>query len=162
MHSIEVSIEQLPPMRVAAALGYGQNPENEAWKKLLKWARKMGLFSRLHEHRFFGFDRPGPGGADPNYGYEQWMTVSCRATASEDIEIKESPGGTYAVTHCRFADLVQTWQDFVTWREDSRFHYTDDHCLEEVIAPWMMVAYSAGEPVNMDDVPFILYLPVTE
>jgi len=100
-------------MRVATALGYGQSPEKEAWKKLLRWGRKQGLFPRLQEHRFLGFDHPGPGDGDTHYGYEQWMAVDCGATGSDDIEIKEFPRGTYAVTRCRFSNLVRTWQEFV-------------------------------------------------
>lgn len=162
MTDIEVRIEELPSMRVATALGYGEAPEIEAWNTLLSWARRQGLVGELHEHRFFGFNHPGPGSGSPNYGYEQWMTVGPGAAASDDIEIKDFPGGMYAVTRCRFEHLVKTWQEFVAWREDSRYQYADDHCLEEVLTPWMLAAHSAGEPVNLDDAIFVLYLPVIE
>ena len=162
MPDIDVRITVLEPMRIASALGFGENPEDEAWDKLFCWAREQGLLSRLDEHRFFGFNHPGPSAGSPNYGYEQWMTVGPGAKENNDVEIKEFPGGVYAVTRCRFENLPATWQRFVAWREDSKYQYVDDHCLEEVLTPWMMVAMSAGEPVNIDDVLFDLYLPVIE
>jgi len=55
---------------------------------------------------------------------------------------------------------VRTWHEFVAWRGDSRYQHADDHCLEEVRTPWMLV--SAGEPVNLDDAISALYLPVIE
>ena len=112
--------------------------------------------------RWFGFNSPGPDIGSPNYGYEQWCTVGPEAVGSGDVIIKECPGGRYAVVRCPFERLIETWKEFVAWPEDSTYQYADDHCLEELLTPWMMVARAAGEPVNMGDLRFDLWLPVLE
>jgi len=157
-----VRIERLGPALVAAALGYGAEPEKEAWDILLGWMADNGLFPELKEHRFFGFNNPGPSPGSPNYGYEQWVTVNKEAASGEQIEIKEFPGGLYAVTTCKLKDIGAAWQKLVAWSEDGGHRYVGDMCLEELLTPWMMVASRAGEPVEFGDQVFDLWLPVLE
>ena len=73
MGELDVRIVKLEPMRVASAYGFGTSPEEEAWGKLLAWARAKDLLNE--DVRFFGFNNPNPSPGSPNYGYEQWMTV---------------------------------------------------------------------------------------
>ncbi|NNK92581.1 MAG: MerR family transcriptional regulator, partial [Acidimicrobiia bacterium] len=68
----DVRIVELEAMRVAAALGFGPEPESEAWGKLMTWARATNHLDGTQ--RYFGFNNPNPMPGSPNYGYEQWMT----------------------------------------------------------------------------------------
>ncbi|NIW49114.1 MAG: MerR family transcriptional regulator, partial [Gammaproteobacteria bacterium] len=69
MSELPVRIVKLEPMTIASTYGFGEQPEIEAWEKLLSWAREIGL--SLKDHRFFGFNNPNPSPGSPNYGYEQ-------------------------------------------------------------------------------------------
>ncbi len=157
MSDPDVRIVKLEPMRVAAALGYGPSPEPEAWEKLLTWARAHGQLEG--RPRFFGFNNPGPQPGTPNYGYEQWMTVTAAAAPEGDIKLKDFPGGLFAVARCRGTDnLPQAWQDLVTWQERSRYRMESDRCLEECLTPGAF----DEQPVPFDRLEFDLYLPVVE
>jgi hypothetical protein len=43
MSDLEVRIEQMEPMRVASAHGFGTNPEEQAWNKILAFAEAKGI-----------------------------------------------------------------------------------------------------------------------
>jgi hypothetical protein len=75
MDKLDVRIVHLETMRVASAVGFGANPEEQAWNKILAFAKAKGLPEKPEETRFFGFNNPDPSPGNPNYGYEQWMTV---------------------------------------------------------------------------------------
>lgn len=153
MDEIEVRIIKLDPMRVASAYGFGEQPEYIAWEKLLEWAKSQG-FKDLGQHRFFGFNNPSPSPGSPNYGYEQWMTVDQGVEGSEEIEIKEFPGGLYAVTRCEgLQHITEIWKKLVVWREDSRYREAHHQWLEECFTP---------EVERLEDYVFDLYAPITE
>ncbi len=157
MADLEVRIARLAPLRVAATLGYGPEPEAQAWEKLLAWARPRGLLQG--KPRFFGFNNPGPEPGSPNYGYEQWMTVTPAVETQGEIEIKDFPGGLFAVTRCQSAfNLPQTWQDLVTWQEQSRYRMASNRCLEECLTPEVF----DQKPVPFDQLVFDIYLPIVE
>lgn len=153
MSEIEVRVLNLEPMRVASANGFGESPEEQAWSKLLTWARSQG-YGDLGEHRFFGFNHPNPTPGSPNYGYEQWMTVGPEAQASEGIEIKEFSGGLYAVTRCEdLQHIGDIWKQLVVWREDSKYKEAHHQWLEECFTP---------EAKQLEEYVFDLYAPITE
>lgn len=158
MDNLDVRIEELGPVRVASALGYGPNPEELAGKKLREWARMNGLAKDLSQHRFFGFNNPGPSAGSPNYGYEQWMTVRSEAKPSHGVEIKECPGGSYAVKRCQLKSITAAWQELIAWREQSEHRPADGLCLEECLEPaFFMFEGSSADP---GDAAFDLYLPI--
>ncbi len=105
MTEIDVRIVTLKPMRVAAALGFGEQPELLAWDKILSWAKPLGLLDDLKAVRFFGFNNPDPSPGSPNYGYEQWIVVGPDVKAEGDIKIKDFSGGLYAVTRCKLSSI---------------------------------------------------------
>lgn len=150
--AIEVRLVQLPPQPVAAALGFGQEPELQAIDRLLRWARAQGLPVEPQPGRFFGFNNPNPSPGSPNYGYELWMAVESQVQGGEEIEIKQSPGGDYAVTHCQGVwNLMQTWRELVQWVEASPYEIDDRPCLEEHLSAW---------DTPLEALEFNLYLPV--
>ena len=153
MPDIEVRILTLEPMKVASASGFGEQPEYIAWDKLLNWAKRQGI-ENLESHRFFGFNDPNPSPGSPNYGYEQWITVSPEAEGGDDIEIKDFPGGLYAVTRCEgLQNISEDWKKLATWREDSKYKAAHHQWLEECFTPLAE---------RLEDFVFDLYAPIVE
>ena len=127
-----VRIVELEPMRVAAALGFGSQPEIEAWDKLMTWARTTNLLDGTP--RFFGFNNPNPMPGSPNYGYEQWMTVGKDVEPLGDIEIKGFEGGRFAVLRCDgLATIEHDWGRLAAWLEASPHQADNRQCLEELL-----------------------------
>jgi len=150
MGELEVRIVRLEPLHVASALGYGESPEELAWKKILAWAKSEGLLEDLTAVRFFGFNNPDPSPASPNYGYEQWITVGPEVEAQGEIEIKDFSGGLYAVTRCQgIPSISATWKKLVAWLEDSPYERAHHQWLEECLPP-------------LEDNVFDLYAPIAE
>lgn len=150
-NNLNVRIIELPPMRVASALGFGPEPEMLAWNKLTQWAAARGL--NPTEARLFGFNNPNPTAGSPNYGYEVWMMVGPEVVSDDVVTVKDAPGGLYAVTHCRgVAAIFPTWQALVAWTEQSSYRATADQCLEEHI--------NVGPDVPPEALELDLYLPV--
>ena len=152
MSEIEVRIVTLEAMRVASAYGFGEQPELQAWNTLQTWAKDQGI--NLEEQRFFGFNNPNPSPGSPNYGYEQWITVDPEAKSAEGIEIKEFPGGLYAVAPCEgLQHIGDVWKQLVVWREDSKYQEAHHQWLEECFTP---------EAERLEDYVFDLYAPIAE
>ena len=78
MSDLDVRIVKLEPVRVASFHGFGESPEDEAWNKLVAWAKPKGLLHDPQHHRIYGFNNPNPSPGSPNYGYEFWMAVGPR------------------------------------------------------------------------------------
>jgi len=53
MSELKVRVVHLEPIRVAFASGFGTNPEEQAWEKLLSWAKRKGLFKRFRVASLF-------------------------------------------------------------------------------------------------------------
>lgn len=134
MADIEVRIVTLEPMRVASAYGFGAQPEEIAWRKLLAFAEAKGLDQG--SARFFGFNNPDPSPGSPNYGYEQWMTVGPDVEGEGDITIKEIPGGLYAVTRLEgLSEIGERWKQLVLWAKTSQYRFANRQWLEELLSP---------------------------
>jgi len=150
----EVRIVDLPPMRVASALGFGTDPEDQAFSILIPFAKRIGLEAGNPGYRTFGFDNPSPSPGSPSYGYEVWLPVGPDVEAEDPITIKEIPGSRYAVT--RFTGLSNigaAWKDLVAWFESSSYKSPPNwnRCLEEVTNP------TETDPEKLT---FDLYLPI--
>ena len=134
----DVRIVNLPAMRIASALGYGTEPENQAAGMIVEFAKKIGLTPGDSRYRTFGFNNPNPSPGSPNYGYELWLVVGPDVQAEPPITIKDVPTSKYAVT--RFTGLSNigtVWRELVTWFEDSPYTRPPNWCtcLEEIINP---------------------------
>jgi effector-binding domain-containing protein len=167
MDKFQVKIIELEAMRVAVAHGYGESPEIEAWQKILDFLKRTGKIDQLESCRFFGYNNPNPSPGSPNYGYDQWVTITDDIEASEDIRILDFPGGLYAVTSFQgLSNIGDTWGRLVEWHEDSPYKKPPNYyqCLEEVINPQVFIT-PQGEfndsPESMEAVIFKLYLPIT-
>lgn len=154
MSELEVRIVYLEPMLVAAAHGFGNNPESDAFRKIEKFATTHNLLDEGKLAGTFGFNNPNPSPGSPNYGYEVWLPVSGDFTIEDDVQIKEVPGGLYAVTRFHgLQNIGDTWQQLVRWQEGSRYKYGSHQWLEHLLTP-------SGTPVEAYI--FDLYLPISE
>lgn len=155
----QVRIVRLSPMRVASAIGFGESPEVEAWRKLLSWAETKGLPDPAA--RFFGFNNPDPSPGSPNYGYEQWMSVPAGVAAGEAIGIKEFPGGLYAIARCQGAlNIAAAWKQFGEWLATSPHSLGQHQWLEECLTPPRSWAEFQG--LSPDALVMDLYLPIAD
>ncbi|MBN1483659.1 MAG: effector binding domain-containing protein [Chloroflexia bacterium] len=157
MSALDVRMVELEPMRVASFWGFGPNPEEKAWEKLLAWARPRGLLDDPGQHRLFGFNNPNPSKGSPNYGYEVWIELDAGAEPEGAERILGFDGGLYAVTRCvvpkgDFEVIGATWKKLVAWREDSQYRCGTHQWLEESV------------PLDLPDTEFVLdlYLPIAE
>jgi effector-binding domain-containing protein len=152
----DVRIVDLPPMRVASALGFGKSPEDQAARMIYGFARSIGLDTKSEEYRTFGFNNPNPTPGSPNYGYEIWLPVGPDVHAKSPIQIKQVPGGKYAVTRFTgLSNIGRVWGELVAWFEDSPYTAPPNwcQCLEAPL--------SHGEP-DPEKWVFDLYLPIAE
>ena len=150
MSNLDVRIVNLEPMHVAAAYGFGTNPEEQAWNKLLAWLKAKGVDAKAQ--RFFGFNNPSPSAGSPNYGYEQWVITGSEVEADGEIKIKDFSGGLYAVTRCKLSHIGEVWQQLAAWRESSRYQAGQHQWLEEGLTPPID---GFSEEAELD-----LYLPI--
>ena len=157
MSELDVRVVELEPMRVASFHGYGASPENDAAEKLIAWAKPRGFLDTPGEHRIFGFDNPSPSPGSPNYGYEFWITVGSDIK-SDDVEIRDIPGGLYAVARCEvknnpYEAIPSMWQRLVAWCEaSSSYECAAIQELEEHIEP---IPFGISDNLTLD-----LYLPI--
>jgi DNA gyrase inhibitor GyrI len=156
MSELNVRIVTLEPYCVASAYGFGANPEGIAWDKMNAFVKAKALNQDGQVHRYFGFNNPSPTPGSPNYGYEQWVTLSAETQAGDEIKIKEFSGGLYAVTRCQLRSIFDTWQALASWREQSQYQFGRHQWLEEVLsAP--TGAGEIDESMELD-----LYLPIAK
>lgn len=131
----EVRIVKLEPLHVASVHGFGQQPEHEAWDMMRAWAGPRGYLDDPEEHPIFGFNNPNPSPGSPNYGYEFWIQVGEEVEPEADIEIKDFPGGLYAVARWPgdgdpYQEIPAAWRRLVLWREKSRYRAAHHQWLE--------------------------------
>jgi len=134
----DVEIVELEPAQVVSALGFGEEPEGQAWDLILGYAAANGLTPWAGDHRFFGFNNPDPTPGSPNYGYEQWITVADETTVAEPLETKRFAGGRYAMLRLHGLEGIgDAWRRLVAWVEDEGYDIASaEHtCLEELLTP---------------------------
>lgn len=157
MRELTVRIVRLEPARVVSVYGFGEEPEKEAWQKLVAWAEPRGLLDTPDQHRIFGFNNPSPSPGSPNYGYEFWLTIGPEIEPEGEVETKLFPGGLYAVTQCEvkgdpYESIPAAWKRLVLRREESRYRSASHQ--------WLEAHVQAGETPEMFTLD--LYLPIAE
>ncbi len=140
MDTLEVEIRVLPPMRVASAQVTSATPERDAWARLEPWARAAGLLHDPASRPVFGFNNPPPEPGQPLYGYEFWIRVEGSPTLPEGLELKEFPGGRFAVTPCRLhgdsrGSVPEVWRQLLDWVHHSPYAWRHTHELERLCNP---------------------------
>ncbi len=148
---MDVRIIHLEPMRVASVLGYGAEPEMQAWDKLFAWAEAHHLSGK--SPRLFGFNNPSPTPASANYGYEIWATVDENVKSDDVVTVKDFAGGMYAVMrHTGVTDLPEIWMQLSAWVETSPYRVASHQWLEEHI--------KVGRDMPPEEIVLDLYLPI--
>jgi DNA gyrase inhibitor GyrI len=157
MSELDVRILTLKPLRAASFLGFGESPEDLAWKQMIPWAKSKGLLDDPENHRIFGFNNPDPSPGSPNYGYEAWIEIDPDFEVEDNVKTVDFEGGLYAVTRCpvpkgHFEVIGATWKKLVAWREDSPYKCGAHQWMEQSI------------PDAPPDMEFVLdlYLPIHE
>ena len=142
-------------MRVASFYGFGPSPEMQAWVKMAAWAKERGLTAGV---RVFGFNNPRLSSGSPDYGYEFWLTIGPEIEPDQatGMEIKNLPGGLYAVTRCEGVEhITETWRELAAWCEDSPYKHASRQWLEEPSAP-------IRQALSFEDFTLDLYLAIDE
>ena len=157
MTDMEVRIERLDPMWVASAHCIGERPEREAWGVLRAWAEPKGLLGAPDAHPVFGFNNPNPSPDTPRYGYEFWIRVDPDTEPGPGIEVKEVPGGLYAVSLCKLIDdprgtVAQVWMALWEWVQESEYSWRKTHELEKHLDP----------DASLEEMVLELHLPIQE
>ena len=129
MPELKVEIVELPPMRVASALGFGAEPEAQAFALIDKFASKAGVELDFSTLRLYGFDNPSPSPGSSNYGYEVWLPIDESVEAIDPIRIKQFEGGTFASTRFTgLSNIGRVWKELVAWVEDSSYTFGPNSC----------------------------------
>jgi DNA gyrase inhibitor GyrI len=140
MTDLEVRIVKLEPMRVASVRCISDMPERDAWEKLLPWAEAKGVLGDPVRHPVYGFNNPSPSPGNKKYGYEFWIVVDPDARSEGEIEVKDVPGGLYAVTRCRLigdprGSVPEVWKELLEWVQASKYRWRKVHELEKLQNP---------------------------
>ena len=153
MVQLKADIVELPAIRVASALGFGKEPETQAWEMIQSFAKKAGIDLRSEENRTYGFNNPDPSPGSDNYGYEIWLPVDSSIEAAAPVQIKQFPGGKYATTRFTgLSNIGRVWKELGAWVEDSPYTFGPNcsQCLEKLhnsfepdIEKWIFDLYLA-------------------
>ncbi len=153
MKNLDVRIENLPPMRVISAHGFGPSPEAVAHEKMSSFLQTKGLLDGYGDKiAHYGFNNPNPSSGSPNYGYEIWAAVPAEVEPEDDLQVVHFPGGLYAVTRFENLEMIgDVWMELVKWRENSRYQQAHHQWLEHLL-----------NPMEPDPAKFVfeLYLPI--
>jgi DNA gyrase inhibitor GyrI len=139
MDDVKVSIVRIEAMRVASAYGFGDSPEELAWRHMAAWARPRGFLSDLIGHPLYGFNNPYPTNENPRYGYELWMNVGADVEPEGNIRIGEFMGGLYAITRCEVrgdpgATIPGAWKRLAEWCRENDHPLGPHHALEHYLS----------------------------
>ena len=121
VEDLTVRVERLEPLRAAHIHVLSDTPEDDAGKKITEWAEHNGISRR--EARLFGRNTYPTSNPEP-HGYEFFLTVGLDKHPEGDIDIKEIPGGLYAVL--KFTNLErigEAWRKLWKWIEESRYEH---------------------------------------
>jgi DNA gyrase inhibitor GyrI len=156
MSKSEISIREVEPMRVASMRVISESPEGDVWTKLKSWAKPKGLLDDLEKHPIFGFDNPLPSKESKTNGYELWIKMGPEIESDDQVEIKEFPGGLYAVYMCEvkgdpYKTIPAGWKVLQNWLKSSDDYTCGHH-------QWL--EKSVNIDVTLDDLKLELHLPI--
>jgi DNA gyrase inhibitor GyrI len=150
MTELNVRVERLKPMRVASFRAFSETPELDCWNTLLAWAEPRRLLKEPKKHPVFGFNNPNPSQGHKDYGYELWIEVDTDFTPEGEVEIKEVPGGDYAVVSQKGLPSPDGWRTLWQWVQGSLYKWRKAQELEKVSNPF----------AKEEDIVSELYLPI--
>ena len=120
---MEVRLERLETMRAAHVHAFSESPEEDAWKKMVAWAKPKGLLEEDSGTRVFGRNTYPTDATEP-HGYEFFLTVGAEVEAEGDIDIQEIPGGLYAVLRFEgLENMKDAWERLWNWIKESEHEH---------------------------------------
>ncbi len=145
----QVTIETLPALHVACHRTASPSPEEDGNAFMEAWIARQGLQGQA---RHFGFDcevseEQSKAGLR---GYEYWWVVPEGVSGSEDVTIREFPGGLYAVmtlyhpVEAPFDRIPAGWGKLVDWVKASETYKGAEHQWLEELVPG-----SAGDDLKL-------------
>lgn len=120
---MEIRLERLETMRVAHVHVLSETPEEDAWEKMVAWAKPRGLLEYGSGTRVFGRNTYPTDAPEP-HGYEFFLTLVTDIEAEGEIDIQEIEGGLYAVL--RFEDIEKirdAWGQLWNWIKESEHEH---------------------------------------
>ena len=134
----EVTITELPAMKVASFHGYGESPEMIAYGEMTRWLAAAGVVSGKPPSRVFGFNNPDPEPGTTSYGYEFWVELPPGSElgrhADETAAVtKQFPGGRYvSLRHEGPGEGIgAAWKELVRQAGERGLDHGDHQWLEE-------------------------------
>jgi AraC family transcriptional regulator len=158
-HYGEIEIRTLPPLHVAAYRSISATPEDDGVRFMEQWVAQLGLSEDERRNvRNWGFDID-VSEADQQAGkrgYELWRTVPAHVQADPPVEIKDCPGGLYAVMRITdpfttpFETIPGGWSRIWNWANEQQEYGHGSH-------QWLEQAGEDEGGLYLD-----LYLPVVK
>jgi DNA gyrase inhibitor GyrI len=127
------------------------NPEIKAYKKIIEWGKRNNA-PITDNTRLFGFNDPCPEPGQTVNEYEAWMSVDSNVTGSEDIEVFDFSGGTYAVKETKLTQIGNAWSSLSLAVKNSDYRCRHAPALEEPVTNPLETPFQSAN--------IILYLPV--
>ncbi|WP_432405686.1 effector binding domain-containing protein [Wukongibacter sp. M2B1] len=125
-------MKEMDPIKVAYFEYYGNNPEINAFKVLLDWAKDNNITLDNKKYRLFGYDTTECKPESYQYGYEACITIDEDYSSNDElVKIKELSGGKYAVTTVSIKDIPNAWARFKSWVKISKYDVGTHQWLEE-------------------------------
>lgn len=120
----QVKIIKLPPMRGAAFIHVGAEPEEEARLPVTNWIKKMGLEGTM---QLFGFNAdPYPSADSQEYGFGYCATIPTDVDIPKPLFEMHLPGGLYGVISDYEGDPSFGWQKAMKLLEDAAWPWELD------------------------------------
>lgn len=158
MKDEQVRIVEMKDQKVALAHGTGKEigePEEEAWDKLMRWIKEEDVLEEKDGFQLFGRNNPPPTEENEEYGYDQMVTLYNNYESTENIEITEIEGGSFAVTRFKnLENIVEKWQELYEWVQNNDEYEIAGHGLEELL--------SSPEELVPEKMIFDLWLPINK
>ncbi len=120
----DVRVIYLPKSTVASSHYIGENPEDNANKKLNDFIIKSNLTKIKPDFRVYGFNNPCPSYEGETYGYEFWVTIPDDMNVSDGIDKKHFDGGLY-FAHCIKMGDFHEWKDFYDYAMNNEEYEID-------------------------------------
>jgi AraC family transcriptional regulator len=119
-----IEVEKWDAIRTVYAYAFTKTPEEDAWKKIIEWAKPKGLLTKEKCVRVFGRNTYPTENPEP-HGYELHITVDESIVAEDEIMKGEISGGLYAVLHSTTLEkMAEAWPSLWKWVEESEYEFT--------------------------------------
>lgn len=119
-----IEIQKREKIKTIYAYAFTKTPEEDAWKKIIEWAKPKGFLTKEKGTRVFGRNTYPTNNPEP-HGYELHITVDESIEPDNKIMKGEISEGLYAVLHStKLEKMAEAWQSLWKWVEESEYEFT--------------------------------------